>query len=171
MTQVLHVRIPWWFNWNIHSKHYSWELTVQVNQEGHYQLLLDKIIDHRATRRLYFCTGKGIYTTSNGASRTRQGWELCVQWKNETFNWIALRDFKNSFPMSLRSMTYLLSYKINQHSHGGYHMCWRRGNVSYRMWDPSTDNTNMNMAFKSLRQWQKLMIMTTKIAISCGGMQ
>ena len=33
--------------------------------------------------------------------RTTQGWEICVQWKDGSTNWIALKDLKDSYPVDL----------------------------------------------------------------------
>ena len=30
-----------------------------------------------------------------------RGWELCVQWKDGSTNWVSLKDVKNSFPIEL----------------------------------------------------------------------
>ena len=78
-------------------------LLSQVDQEGHRQLLLDKIISHR---RLESTIPKleGTFISSSGATRKKQttrGWELCVQWKDGLTNWVSLKDFKNSLPVEL----------------------------------------------------------------------
>ena len=33
--------------------------------------------------------------------RTTQGWEICVQWKDGSTNWIALKDLKDYQPVGL----------------------------------------------------------------------
>ena len=78
-------------------------LLSQIDQEGHQQLLLDEIISHR---RLVDTIPKseGTFISSSGATRKKQttrGWELCVQWKDGSTNWISLKDIKNSFPIEL----------------------------------------------------------------------
>ena len=53
-------------------------LLLQVNQEGHRQLLLDEIINHR-TNDTALSRAEGMYTTSTGTikwKRTTKGWEL-----------------------------------------------------------------------------------------------
>ena len=57
---------------------------AQVNEEGHRQLLLDEIIDHRTTKN-YIKKEDGFILTRSGQKRpklTTRGWELCVQWKD-----------------------------------------------------------------------------------------
>ena len=78
-------------------------ILAQVNEEGHRQLLLDEIIDHRTTKN---CIKKedGFIMTRSGQKRpklTTRGWELCVQWKDGSTNWIALKDLKDSYPLEL----------------------------------------------------------------------
>ena len=76
-------------------------LLSQVDQEGHWQLLIDKIIDHRSSSDTIL-KQEGTYLTSIGARPKKQmarGWELCIQWKDGSTNWVALKDMKNSFPV------------------------------------------------------------------------
>ena len=82
-------------------------LLLQVDQEGHRQLLIDEIIDHR---RLTDAIPKehGTYLTSSGARRKKQttrGWELCIQWRDGSSNWVALKDIMNSFPIEAAEYT------------------------------------------------------------------
>ena len=74
---------------------------AQVDQDGNHQVLLDEIID-------YHTTGKEVkqqdafITTRTGTKRRREttiGWELLVQWKDGSTNWIALKDLKESYPV------------------------------------------------------------------------
>ena len=57
---------------------------AHVDEEGHRQLMLDKIIDHR-TNGNEIKKENGIFTMSTGLKRknmTTRGWELCVNWKD-----------------------------------------------------------------------------------------
>lgn len=77
-------------------------LLAQVDEEGHRQLLLDEIIDHRSNdtaikREDGFIERKG----QKYRKLTTRGWELCVQWKDGSTNWIALKDLKDSYPVEL----------------------------------------------------------------------
>ena len=42
--------------------------------------------------------------------RTTRGWEICVQWKDGSTNWIALKDLKDSYPVDLSN--YAVTNKI-----------------------------------------------------------
>ena len=78
-------------------------LFAQVDQDGNHQVLLDEIID-------YCTTGKEVkqqdafITTRTGTKRRHEttiGWELLVQWKDSSMNWIALKDLKESYPVQV----------------------------------------------------------------------
>ena len=78
-------------------------LLSQVDQEGHCQLMLDKIIDHQKTPDAINIED-GTYKTAKGSVRrkmTTKGWEMYIQWKDGSANWVALKDVKNSFPVEL----------------------------------------------------------------------
>ena len=88
-------------------------LLSQVNQEGHRQLMLDEIIDHR---KLPDAIEKSdaFYTTHTGIRRrkyTTRGWEICVQWNDGSSQWIAMKDIKNSYPIKL-SLILLWLHKV-----------------------------------------------------------
>ena len=78
-------------------------LLAQVDEEGHRQLLLDEIIDHRSLKDA-IPASEGTYKTKHGAvrkKRTTRGWEICVRWKDGSSDWIALKDLKDSYPIEL----------------------------------------------------------------------
>ena len=89
-------------------------LLAQVDEEGHQQLLLDNIIDHRhddtAIRK-----EDGYFVTQSGTrrkKRTTRGREICAQWKDGSQTWIALKDLKESYPVQLAE------YAIRNKIHG-----------------------------------------------------
>ena len=76
---------------------------AQVDQDGNHQVLLHEIID-------YCTTGKEVkqqdafITTRTGTKRRHEttiGWELLVQWKDGSTNWVALKDLKESYPVQV----------------------------------------------------------------------
>ena len=76
----------------------------QVDEEGRRQQMLDEIIDHRTTHEAVKKEDGYIVNHKRGTKRkkmTTVGWELCVQWKDGSSNWIALKDLKNSYPIEL----------------------------------------------------------------------
>jgi hypothetical protein len=78
-------------------------ILAQVDEDGHRQLLLDEIVEHR-TLPDAIPKDKGLLTLPSGAQRkirTTRGWELFVQWKDGSSNWIPLKDLKESYPVEL----------------------------------------------------------------------
>lgn len=79
-------------------------LLAQVDEEGHRQLLLDEIIDHRKTKDAIDIKDGFIINETTGHKRkkmTTKGWEICVQWKDGSSTWVELKDLKNSYPVEL----------------------------------------------------------------------
>ena len=75
----------------------------QIDEEGHRQLMLDEIVDHRTTKDA-IPKSEGTYETTYGVTRkkrTTRGWEICVRWKDGSHEWIALKDVKQSYPIEL----------------------------------------------------------------------
>ena len=78
-------------------------LLAQVDEEGHRQLLLDKIIDFRKDSSAV-PKGNETIVTRNGVTRKRmttRGWELCVIWKDGSTDWVSLKDLKESYPVDI----------------------------------------------------------------------
>ena len=78
-------------------------LIAQVDNEGHRQMMLEEVIDHRTTQEA-IPKGKGTYVNRYGVKRQKQttrGWELLIQWKDGSTDWVALKDFKESYPVEL----------------------------------------------------------------------
>ena len=74
---------------------------AQVDSEVNRHGLLDEIVDH-------YTNGTDIkqqdaFLTAITATRRRhettKGWEILVQWKDQSTTWIALKDIKKYFPM------------------------------------------------------------------------
>ncbi|KAI2505807.1 Reverse transcriptase (RNA-dependent DNA polymerase) [Fragilaria crotonensis] len=78
-------------------------LIAQVDDEGHRQMMLEEILDHRTTREA-IPKSQGTYVNQYGVKRQKQttrGWELLIQWKDGSTDWVALKDFKESYPVEL----------------------------------------------------------------------
>ena len=78
-------------------------LIAQVDEEGRRQIMLDEIVDHRTTHEA-ITKEQGTYVNRYGLKRQKQttrGWDLLVQWKDGSTNWVALKDFKESYPVEL----------------------------------------------------------------------
>ena len=88
---------------SLSANYIAYNVFAQVDQAGNHQVLLDEIID-------YHTTGKEVkqqdafITSRTGTKRRREttiGWELLVQWKDGSMNWIALKDLKESYPVQV----------------------------------------------------------------------
>lgn len=78
-------------------------LIAQVDEEGHRQVVLEEIIDHRTTQEA-IPKSQGTYVNQYGVKRqkrTTRGWERLVPWKDGSTDWVALKDFKESYPVEL----------------------------------------------------------------------
>ena len=76
---------------------------AQVDDEGNRHVLFDAITDHRTDGSEVKQQDAFIHRR-NGTQRRKvitQGWEILVQWKDESTTWIALKDMKNSYPIQL----------------------------------------------------------------------
>ena len=74
----------------------------QVDEDGHKQLMLDEIIDHRSNDQAIKKEDGYVYNPYNKTKRrkkTTRGWQLCVQWKDGSLAWIPLKDMKDGFPL------------------------------------------------------------------------
>jgi hypothetical protein len=85
---------------------------AQVDEEGHRQMLIDEIEDHRITDDA-IPIDQGTIPTPSGMKRgrrTTKGWELSVRWKDGSSTWISLKDLKDTYPVELAD--YAINNKI-----------------------------------------------------------
>ena len=78
-------------------------LIAQVDDEGRRQMMLGEIMDHRVLPDA-IPQSQGTYVNSYGVKRrkmTTRGWEVLVEWKDGSTDWLALKDLKESYPVEL----------------------------------------------------------------------
>ena len=78
-------------------------LIAQVDDEGRRQMMLSAIMDHRVTNDA-IPKSQGTYSNSYGVKRrktTTRGWELLVEWRDGSSDWVSLKDLKHSYPVEL----------------------------------------------------------------------
>lgn len=87
-------------------------LFAQIDDEGNRHVLFQEIIDHR-TNGKQLLQQDAFITTRTGTRRRREttvGWELCVQWKDLSTTWVALKDMKEAYPV--QSAEYAVQARI-----------------------------------------------------------
>ena len=75
----------------------------QCDDEGRRHAVLQEITDHRSDGSAVHISN-GFVTTRNGhriPKTTTKGWELLVQWRDGTSDWISLKHLKESNPIEL----------------------------------------------------------------------
>ena len=78
-------------------------LISQVDEEGRRQMMLTAIIDHRKLKDA-IPQSQRAYVNSYGVKRrktTTRGWELLVEWRDGSSDWVSLKDLKDSYPVEL----------------------------------------------------------------------
>ena len=78
-------------------------LLSQVEEEGHCQMIINEILDHQMTGSA-MNENEGTFNSRSDMKRkkrTTQVWEICVQWKDGSTNWTALKDMKDYYPVDL----------------------------------------------------------------------
>ena len=79
-------------------------ILAQVDDDGHKHLVMKEIIDHRSDPKVALPISESHYVNNKGTRvnrRTTKGWELCVEWRDGSTDWIALKDLKQSYPVEL----------------------------------------------------------------------
>ena len=75
----------------------------QIDSEGNQFLLLNEIQDHRKDGRAV-SRANGFILSSGGnrhPKKTTAGWQLLVEWKDGSMDWVALKDLKEANPLEL----------------------------------------------------------------------
>jgi hypothetical protein len=104
-------------------------LFAQVDAEGNCHVLFDEIIDHRTDGK-EVKQQDAFLTTRSGTRRRREttiGWEILVQWKDQSTLWIALKDMKDSFQFSRPSVLYAQEFPKSLRLLGGCRLFSRSG--------------------------------------------
>jgi hypothetical protein len=87
-------------------------IIAQVDDEGRRQMMLSEIIDHRVLHDA-IPQSQGTYVNAYGVKRrkaTTRGWQILVEWKDGSTDWVELKDLKESYPVELA--IYAMNHKI-----------------------------------------------------------
>ena len=76
---------------------------AQVDDEGNQYLLLEEVSNHRKdSSAVSIADGFVIGKSGNRVPKvTTRGWELLVQWKDGSSDWVKLKDIKDSYPIEV----------------------------------------------------------------------
>ena len=88
---------------SLSTNHIAETIFAQADDEGNRQVLMKEIIDYRTNGQEVRHQGVFI-TTKTGTKRRREttkGWEILIEWKDGSTNWVALQDVKESDPVQL----------------------------------------------------------------------
>ena len=78
-------------------------LFAQIDDDGSRQVLMNEIIDYR-TNGTELKQQDAFITTKTGTKcrqETTKGWELLIEWKDGSTNWVTLKDIKESYPVQV----------------------------------------------------------------------
>ena len=78
-------------------------LFAQIVDEGNRQVLMNEIIDYQ-TNGTELKQQDAFITTKTGTKHRREttkGWELLIEWKDGSTNWVSLKDIKESYPVQV----------------------------------------------------------------------
>ena len=87
-------------------------LYSQVDAEGRRYVLLDSIIDHRKDASAVSKDNEFVIVHGKRVRRmSTKGWKFCVQWKDGSTSWEALKDLKESNPVEVAE--YAVAHNID----------------------------------------------------------
>ena len=76
----------------------------QVDSEGHHYQILKEISDHKKNWNA-ISVSEGFHTRKGSSQKipkkTTRGWELLVEWKDGSMDWIRLANLKESYPVQI----------------------------------------------------------------------
>ena len=88
---------------SLSANHIAENLFAQVDDEGNRQVLMKEIIDYH-TNGQEVKHQDAFITMTTGTKRRREttkGWEILIEWKDGSMNWVAWKDVKESYPVQL----------------------------------------------------------------------
>ena len=104
-TRVYEVEFPDGHKASLAANPIAENLFSQIDDEGNRHVMLDEIIGFR-TNGKEIKQQDAFITNRSGTRRRREttiGWEILFQWDDNSSTWVALKDVKESYPVSLRS--------------------------------------------------------------------
>ena len=100
-TRVYEVEMPDGTYADYHANNLLENILCTVDDDGYTAMIMDEIMDHRSNEEAV-TKREGWIRTKEGSKKriiTTKGWDLKVQWRDGTSNWVPLRDIKESNPI------------------------------------------------------------------------
>ena len=88
---------------SLEANYIAENLFAQIDDEGNRQVLMNEIIDYRTNGTELKQQDAFIMTKMVTKHRweTTKGWELLIEWKDGSTNWVSLKDIKESYPVQV----------------------------------------------------------------------
>ena len=85
----------------------------QLDDEGNLYRMVEEITDHKSDKTAVpLSEGEFELNGRKHKKKTTRGWSLCVQWKDGSSSWEALKDLKESYPIEVAE--YAVANKIEK---------------------------------------------------------
>ena len=113
-TRIYDMEIPDGHKSSLAANAIAENLFAQVDDEGNRHVLFDEITSHR-TNGKELKQQDAFITTSQGTKRRKEttiGWEMLVQWKDQSTTWVSLKDMKDAYPVQVAE--YAVSTRISE---------------------------------------------------------
>ena len=132
-------------------------LFAQVDDEGNRHVLMNEIIDYR-TNGTELKQQDAFITTKTGTKcrrETTKGWELLIEWKDGSTNWVSLKDIKESYPVEVAK--FALSTRISMELAFAWWvpLCLKRGTKYLLRSSPSIGLGPTSLVFASPNQLRR----------------
>ena len=144
-------------NASLTANYIAENLFAQVDDEGNRQVLMNEIIDYR-TNGTKLKQQDAFITTKTGTRRRREttkGWELLIEWKDGSTNWVSLKVVKESYLVEVAEFALATRISMNLHSHGGSCSCLKRETEYLLRSSPSIGSGPTSLVFTSPNQLRR----------------
>ena len=131
-------------------------LFTLVDDEGNRQVLMNEIIDYR-TNGTDLKQQDAFIMTKTGTKRRREttkGWELLIEWKDGSTNWVSLKDIEESYPVEVAK--FALATRISMEPAFAWWVPFVLKKTGYwLMSSPSTGLAPIKLVFVSTNQLRR----------------
>ena len=98
-------------------------MCAQSDIEGNRYRLMDHIVDHRKDNNMVCKDNQDVTVNGKGyRKKATRGWQLCIEWKDNSTTWERLCDMKESYPVKVAEYAEAVGISDEPHSPGGQPM-------------------------------------------------